>query len=97
MTSLNTTNKMPEFPVDRFLRKHVGPWRFLGFLVALSCGTFWVRHYVSLDTMIAWLIWPLLAVIIFKIVWWFYWIAKYPVKIEFCKECGQAKRIKYED
>lgn len=31
------------------------------------------------------------------IVWQIYWNIRYPVKPEFCKECGRAKPIKYED
>lgn len=29
--------------------------------------------------------------------WQIYWHIKYPLKPEFCKECGRVKIIKYED
>jgi len=88
-----------EFPFDRWFRRHVTPGRFTLAIILLIA--FVIFGSLVIPATIGLLCYILLATILVITVpitvWQIYWHIKYPPQIEFCKECGRAKPIKYED
>jgi hypothetical protein len=89
-----------EFPVDRWLRKHMRPGNtlltFFGFLG--SCIL--LHHFVSVQTymtIMMVLIYLVMAWVVGLMTWMIVWRIKHPTKYEACKECGRIKPPKYED
>src|ERR1700677_2398599 len=89
-----------EFPVDRWLRKHMGTGRsiiaILAIIVLLFSSTVFLPQALALSILI-WFLLGFTASAAFLVACGFYWLIKYPPQVEFCKECGRAKPEKFDD
>lgn len=86
----------PEFPVDRWLRKHATPWRTVGAMAALIMFiSYATAHFPTIYFAIT--LYGFMAFAVAITIWGLVWNSKYLYKPEFCKECGKAKDRQYED
>jgi len=95
-----------EFPVDKWFRKHVSPWRMIvaafSLMALMIYGPSFITHYtvISMAFMMNAMI-IVLALVMNAMVglfaWKIYWDIKYKPKVEYCKECDRPLPIKYED
>ncbi len=78
----------PEFPVDKWLRRHMIPMLIVLFVY------FWFA--ASSHGCVEMLFAPG-AGMFGVLIWQFWWDWKYPRVVEFCKECGRAKPERFVD
>jgi Na+/melibiose symporter-like transporter len=89
-----------EFPVNKWLRKHMTPLRTVAAIVMYMIVIIVAPKYISLAayrTVMMSLIYGFMGVILPTMIWWIFWEVKNRYQPEFCKECGRTLPEKFED
>jgi hypothetical protein len=89
----------PEFPIDRWLRKHMTPGRTMGGMAILFIGMWFMNTHAPQyrEAVVTFMLCSVAVFIAPAMAWWVYWNIKYPYKPELCKECKRALPEKHED
>jgi hypothetical protein len=90
----------PEFPIDKWLRKHLTPLKLLLFIVIVFPITICAPHILPQTILIVYICLMLslfFVASVGQLIWRIIWEYKYPYRPEFCKECKQILPEKFEE
>ena len=89
-----------EFPPNKWFRKFVTPGRLILGAILYLVFLFYGPRLLGValySNIVMKLLCMIIAFACIMVPYQIYWMNKYRVKPEFCKECGRAKPIKYEE